>query len=201
MPIGAGLREFANPVRWLAAGLFAFAVGHASIAVAEPAVASIDIREIGEGFVVDLVMRAPLPRELAYEVLTDFEHMANWVPNVKESRVVKREGNRTTVEQQGLARFGLLSFPYTTVRDVELDAPASIRSTQVAGSMKRLTSLMRLSSEGGATRLDYHAEFVPGAVAAKVLTKAFIEHEFSEQFEAIVAEMIRRKERPRSGGG
>jgi hypothetical protein len=196
-----GHRGFAKLVSWLRAGLFAFALTHACVAVAQSAIASIDIREIGEGFVVDLVMRAPLPRELAYEVLTDFEHMANWVPNVAESRVVKREGNRTTVEQQGLARFGLLSFPYVTVREVELAAPASIRSTQVTGSMKRLTSLMRLSSEGGETRLDYHAEFVPSAVAAKVLTRAFVEHEFREQFEAIIAEMVRRKERPKSGGG
>jgi carbon monoxide dehydrogenase subunit G len=178
---------------WLRAALIAVAFGLASAAAAESAVKSIEIRRTEDGYVVDLVMLAPVPRELAFEVLVDFEHMASWVPNVRESRVLKRDPDRATVEQQGVAHFGLLSFPFTTVREVEFAAPASIHSTQVKGSMKRLESRMSLAPDGAGTRLDYHVEMVPGGAAAVVLSKSFLEHEFREQFDAIIAEMVRRK--------
>ena len=172
--------------------LIAVALGRASALAAESAVTSIEVRQTAEGYVVDLVMRAPVPRELAFEVLVDFEHMATWVPNVRDSRVLKREANRATVEQHGVAHFGLLAIPFTTVREVEFAAPASIHSTQVKGSMKRVESRMKLTSEGAGTRLDYHVEIVPGAAAAAVLSKSFLDHEFREQFDAIIAEMVRR---------
>jgi hypothetical protein len=114
------------------------------------------------------------------------------VPNLRESRVRRREADRVTVEQHGVARFGILSFPFSTVREVEIAAPLSIHSRQIKGSMKRYESWMRLAAEGAGTRLEYHVEFSPGAVVAATLSRGFVEHEFSEQFEAVVAEMIRR---------
>ena len=189
----AGRREFSAFTCWLRAMLIAIALGLASAAAAESAVASVEVRRTEDGYVVDLVMLAPVPRQLAFEVLVDFEHMANWMPNVRESRVIKRATNRVTVEQQGVAHFGPLAIPFTTVREVEFAAPTSIHSTQVKGTMKRLESRMSLAAEGAATRLDYHVEMVPGAVAATVLNKGFVEHEFREQFDAIIAEMVRRK--------
>ena len=80
-----------------------------------------------------------------------------------------------------------------TVREIEFASPESIHSTQVRGSMRRLESTTKLLAEGAGTRLDYHIEMVPGAVAAVVLTRNFLEHELGEQFEAVLAEMVRRK--------
>lgn len=165
----------------------------ASAAGPSTAIDSVEVRPNADGYAVDLVFHAPVPRELAFEVLADFDHMADWIPNLRESRVVRREGQRLTIEQKGTAHFGRLSFPFTTVREIELAAPASIHSTQVKGSMKRFESWMSLAAEGAATRLHYHAELTPGAIAATVLSRSFLEHEFAEQFEAVVAEMVRRK--------
>jgi ribosome-associated toxin RatA of RatAB toxin-antitoxin module len=156
-------------------------------------VTSIDVRRTAEGYVVDLVMRAPAPPELAFEVLVDFEHRASFVPSLSESRIVRRQTNKLTVEQQGVARFGYLRLPFTTVREIEFSAPDAIHSTQIKGSMERLESHMKLAAEGTGTRLDHHIEMTPGIVAAAVLSRSFLEHEFGEQFDAIIAEMVCRK--------
>jgi len=177
---------------WLSAALVVLALGRASAAAAESAVSSIEVRQTVAGYVADLVMHAPVPRDVAFNVLVDFEHMASWVPNLRESRVVERSANRLTVEQLGVARFGALALPFTTVREVKIAAPDSIHATQVKGSMKRLESRMRLAVEAAGTRLDYHIEMTPGIASAVVLSASFLEHELREQFDAIIAEMVRR---------
>ena len=155
-------------------------------------VRSFDIQQKEDTYVANLVMFADVPPPVAWKVLTDFENMEKWVPNVKESTIKAQDGNTLTVEQKGTARFGLLSFPYTSVRRMQLEPEQSILSTQVQGSMKKLVSLMKLSPEGAGTRLDYRIELVPSGLAATVMSKEFLQHELTDQFTAIVGEMDKR---------
>jgi carbon monoxide dehydrogenase subunit G len=161
-------------------------------AAAETPIRSIDIVQDSDRYVADIVMFAPVTASVAWEVLTDFDHMAAWVPNVRESKVVARDADTVTVEQQGVAKFGLASLPYTSLRQLQLDPQRTVRSMQIKGSMRRLESLMTLTQDGSGTRLTYHLEMVPGGLAAAVLTKDLLRHEITEQFSAIVEEMIRR---------
>ena len=107
----------------------------------------------------------------------------------------RADGRRLDVVMQPaqlLARFGLLSFPYTSVRKMQLDPQNTILSTQVSGSMRRLVSLMKVSPDGAGTRLDYKLEIDPAGIAATVMSKSFLQHEIAEQFTAIVGEMVKR---------
>lgn len=153
---------------------------------------SIDISQDANGYVANVTMFAPVPPSVAWAVLTDFEHMASWVPNVRESKIVAGEGNVVTIEQRGAAKFGVASFPYVSVRQMTLDPQRTVHARQVKGSMKRLESLMTLTPENGGTKLTYRLEMAPSAMVAAVLSKDFLEHELSEQFAAIVEEMTRR---------
>jgi carbon monoxide dehydrogenase subunit G len=161
-------------------------------AAGESPVRSISVTAAGATYVCDAVMFAPVPPAVAWEVLTDFEHMAEWVPNVRTSRVLKRESDTATIEQRGAAKFGVASFAYATERRIEMDKPVVIRSTQIKGSLRRVESLMTLEPDGKGTRLTYHLEVVPGLLAGAVMSKGFLEHEIAEQFGAIVGEMTRR---------
>jgi hypothetical protein len=51
--------------------------------------------------------------------------MAQWVPNVAESNVLKREDTWVTVEQRGVAKYGTASFPYASERKIESEAARS----------------------------------------------------------------------------
>jgi carbon monoxide dehydrogenase subunit G len=175
-------------------GLSALACVVAAIAFAQDKgpVRSIDIVQNNDGYVANVVMFAPVAPNIAWNVLTDFDNMHKWVPNVRGSKIAARDGNVVTVEQKGVAKFGLLSFPYTSVRRMQLDPQNTIQSTQVSGSMRRLVSLMKVSPDGGGTRLDYKLEIEPAGIAATVMSKDFLQHEITEQFTAIVGEMGKR---------
>lgn len=175
-------------IRWFA--LLLLAVG--ATAAAQSPIRSIEVVEKDGGYVADVVMAAPVPTTVAWDVLTDFDRMANWVPNVRESKVTARDGNTLEVEQQGVAKFGVASFPYVSARRMVLDPQKTVKATQIKGSMKRLESLMRVSADGTGTQLNYHLELVPAGLAALALSKDFLKHELTEQFTAIVGEMVRR---------
>lgn len=183
--------------RWCCAlgGLRALlvAVALGSAAAAQAAITSLDVRQTDEAYVVDLTLWVAAPRELAFDVLVDFEHMANWVPNLRESQVLRREAGRATVEYQGAVPLGFLEVPFTTVREVEFTRPEWIRTSQLKGTMKRHESRITFTADGKGTRVDYHAEMAPGAIAALVTNPQRVEHELREHFEAIAAEILRRQ--------
>lgn len=160
---------------------------------AESALRSISVQQDGDTFVVDAVIFAPVPPALAWEVLTDFDHMNGFIPNLRVSRVLKREGNQLAIEQQGVAKFGLLSFPYVSERNIDMSPPNSIRSVETKGNMKRFESLATFTPEGSGTRIGYRSEMVPSPFVAKVLSKNFLEHDVEVRFNAIVGEMVRRR--------
>jgi len=153
---------------------------------------AIDVRRDGDAFEVDATLFAPVPLDVAWDVLTDFESMEKFVPNVSASRIVAADGNRLTIEQRGRARFGVFSFAFDSVRRVELTPRTQIRSTQVKGNMRRMESLTTFTPAEGGTRLRYQVDVVPGALFPAALTERFMEHEIEEQFGAIVKEMVRR---------
>jgi hypothetical protein len=174
---------------WLAFAAFALAAS----AAAQSPVRSIDVAYDGETYVVKARMFAPVPQAIAWDVLTDFPNMAKWVPNVRESVIVKPGERQFTIEQRGTAKFGGLSFSYTSLREIVLNPQTTIQSTQIKGSMKRQQSLMTVSAEGDGTRLQYQLELVPSLLASAVVSPDFLKHEMEEQFTAIVGEMVRRK--------
>ncbi len=167
-------------------------IGSASAAAADSPIRSIDVTHNGETYVVNSVMFAPVGQSIAWDVLTDFDKLAAWVPNVEQSKATKREDNTVTVEQRGVAKFGSASFPYVTERKIELTPQTAIKTTQLKGSLRRVESTIQLEPDGNGTRIKYHLEVVPSILAGAVMSKPFLEHEVTEQFTAIIGEMVRR---------
>lgn len=157
------------------------------------AVARVDVVQEGDTYIVDTVMVAPVPLSDAWAVLTDFDGMAHFVPNLTESRVIGRGENRMTVQQKGVARFGPLRFAFESVRELELNRNESVLSRQISGAMRMARSQTRFFDAGGATRITYHAELEPGTWLPGFISRGFIAHEVREQFEAIAREMVRRR--------
>ena len=174
---------------WLLA--VALVVGNLAHA-ADPPFRSIDVAYEGDAYILNAVMFAPVPQAVAWDVLTDFDHMARWVPNVAESKAIARDGDSVTVQQHGVAKFGAASFPYTTERRIDLKPQGGIKTMQLKGSFRRVESTLQIEPDGKGTRINYHLEMVPSGLASTVMSKKFVEHEVTEQFTAIIGEMTRR---------
>ncbi|HVO08086.1 MAG TPA: SRPBCC family protein, partial [Burkholderiaceae bacterium] len=135
---------------------------------------NIDVTRDGDAYVVKAQMFAPVAQTIAWDVLTDFPNMAKWVPNVRESMVVKPGDRQFTIEQKGTAKFAGLSFSYTSLRKIVLNPQTTIESTQIEGSMKLQHSLMTVSAADGGTRMLYQLEVVPNMLASVVMSEDFL---------------------------
>jgi ribosome-associated toxin RatA of RatAB toxin-antitoxin module len=175
-----------------ALGLALLGFAWIGLAAAAGPIRSVEAKQTGDTWTVDAIIFAPVPPDLAYSVLTDFDHMGEYVPNVRESHIVKREGNKVTIEQKGSARLGIASVPYVSKRLLELE-PASIHSTQLEGNLKRVESQLNLKPDAEGTLITYHIEIVPSALASAAVNKPRLEGDIAEQFTAMVGEMVKRQ--------
>lgn len=134
------------------------------------------------------------PREV-WAVFTDFEHMADFVSNLKSSQVIARNSsNSMTVEQHGQAGSGLLSFSLDSIREIQIKPFESIRSRLLSGSMRKFDGITRLTEEGGKTRVSYHSDAISGVWIPPVIGRKLIEDEAREQFSQMLQEVLRRKQ-------
>ncbi|MBS1161593.1 MAG: hypothetical protein H6R15_4012 [Proteobacteria bacterium] len=143
---------------------------------------------------LNLTVAAALPQVL--EVLTDFDHMADFVPNLKSSKVLSHTGNLYRIVQQGQADFGPFSFAFDSERQIEVFPEGRLVSQRLAGSPKFLRSELRLTPGNAGTRLDYRVEMVPDRWLPSAFALAFVRHELAEQFMALGREMERRRPAP-----
>ncbi|MCX7163291.1 MAG: hypothetical protein NT083_09655 [Rhodocyclales bacterium] len=125
--------------------------------------------------------------------MIDFDHMTSILGNLTSSKVVSRDGNTWIVRQEGVARYGLLSFSFVSEREIRLEPTTRILAKSLSGPVKRMESEARIISRDQSVQIRYHAESVPDSVLARMFGAPFVRHEVREQFLAMAREMIRRE--------
>jgi ribosome-associated toxin RatA of RatAB toxin-antitoxin module len=136
------------------------------------------------------VIEAPA---IAIAVLTDFEGIPTFMPDMKTSTVLERTDAGTLVEQEAVARFMLFSKRVHLVLRVN-DRDGTIRFRDECGkSFARYEGMWRVtSSEGGRTAIEYQLAAKPKFdVPAFVLTR-FMKRDAVQMIERLQAEMTRR---------
>ncbi|NNG23338.1 cyclase/dehydrase [Massilia sp. ML15P13] len=115
---------------------------------------------------------------VVWRILTDYNHLADYLPNMKSARVVSRNGDRVIVEQLGIARFLYFSRDIRLVVQVHERAPNRIDISMIDGDMKAYRASWELSPLAGAagTKVVYNATIepkfdVPGIIGLSVVRK------------------------------
>lgn len=155
-------------------------------------VVQVEIR--GETVSVDLVMPVEAAREQVWAVLTDFARMANFVVNLRESKILSSQGDVLMISQRGTASYGPMSFPFESTREIRLTPWDSIQSRMISGNMRKMAGLTQLFDDGTGTRVVYHVDSIPGVWIPPLVGKTFIAHEMREQFQQMRDEIMRRKQ-------
>ncbi len=153
----------------------------------------LQVHKLGESYQVDASLLAPVPLLLAWNVLTDFDAMAAFVPNLEQSRVTERGALRVLLWQEGEAHFGPFAHRFESLRRIDLQPYSLIRSSQLHGTLRKMESVTTLTEVAGGTRITYRVELVPALSMPGFMGEAVVRHEVREQLEAIVAEMVRRQ--------
>jgi carbon monoxide dehydrogenase subunit G len=127
------MRSFVRPL--LAALLIAFLPHCAWPATAADGVV-VDVRKEGAEVAVDVDCPVDAPREVVWDVLTDYDHMAQFISNLDYSGIDARTDNVLRVHQKGKVSRGILSLSFDNVREIELLPRREIRSHMISGDMK-----------------------------------------------------------------
>jgi hypothetical protein len=159
----------------------------------------VHVKKNGATIIVDVEMAVQAPPLAAWDVLTDYDHMAQFVTNVQASKITDRKGNTLVVAQKSGTEFGLLKFSFDNVREVELIPHSEVRSKLISGDMKASAFTTRILSDGGGgARVLNHGEFVPTMWVPPVIGTAFLEAETRRQFHELRNEMMRRTMTPKA---
>jgi ribosome-associated toxin RatA of RatAB toxin-antitoxin module len=137
------------------------------------------------------LVRAPL--ELVWQTLTDYDHLARFVPGIEESHVVSRQGNETIIEQTGGARFFILSYPIRVTLRSNEHPYESIEVHLVRGNLRRLSGTYHVKAgTDGNTVLTWNGLVEPAQPLPAFMRVALLRHNIADQFAGMVREIERR---------
>jgi len=152
----------------------------------------VDVRKEGAEVAVDVDCPVDAPRQLVWDVLTDYDHMAQFVSNITHSGVEARTGNTLRVHQKGNVSRGILSLSFDNVREVELVPHREIRSRLISGDMKASVFTTSIVEVGGRLHIVNVGRYEPNLWIPPVIGPALIRAETQKQFGEIRAEILRR---------
>jgi hypothetical protein len=168
----------------------AFAAALATTAC-EGASVDVDVDRSGDTVLIEAHARLHADLATSWDVLTDYARYPAFIPGVRTSRVVSRQGASATVEQ---ASDGLwpLAAPMRVVYAVTEAAPSRVESRIVAGCECELDSTYALTHAGDAVTLAYAGRLtLHGGLLAPV-ERAAASRAVVREFRALADEIERR---------
>jgi len=158
------------------------------------AAAAVTINAKLQGDAIDIHASAMLNADAAtaWRVLTDYDHYAEFIPDLRVSRIVARDGAKITVEQSGDAALWLFKMPIHVTFEVNEMPPHSLQSRTVVGSVRVLASSYALAPIASGVRLDYAGQIVPGFELVGRIEQMVVERNAARQFQALADEIERR---------
>ena len=149
-------------------------------------------RKDGATITVEVDCPVDAPRAVAWDVLTDYDHMAKFVSNLEVSAVRMRMGDRLQVHQKGKASRGPLTFPFESVREIELVPQTEIRSKMISGDTMPASFTTRIEATGNKLHIVHTGTYTPSIWVPPVVGPALIEMETRRQYGEIRDEIVRR---------
>lgn len=134
----------------------------------------------------------PVSQAQAFSVLTDFDHMAEFMPNMSSSKVISRAASRLMVRQQGAVSLGLFTLALDSEREIELHQMDEIIAHSLNASQGPFSSKMQLQGQEKETLMLYQADWQPKSAFLASLGKSYLQEQVVQQFTAMQKEMIRR---------
>ncbi len=185
------------------AGLLAHPAG--SVAQSLP---TVTVERDGDTFFVRARATVAVDPRVAWDTITDYEHMREFLPHIERSKVIARSGPRMTVEHVGSfplfffdvpvrVRLGVVQQPFDRV--VARSEPGDVDGApQTLRSFTGTYDLAVISIERrAAVRFEYESQFELAEplppIVGDLFGTAMVTKTVRLQFEAMVREMVRRQ--------
>ncbi len=125
-------------------------------------------------------IQIPYPLEQVWEVLTDYEALAEFMPGLRESRCLERSPGGVRVEQISTKSFMGMKFSTRSVLDIEEKLLDRIHYRLVEGDMEALSGYWQLNplEIGNATGVELIYNFL--VCPKRILPMAWVEQVFRQ---------------------
>ena len=125
--------------------------------------------------------------EAVWKVLTNYEGMPEFVPDLEKTKVLSRTGNRVIIEQSGVARFLFLSRTIHLVVQAHEEPTTAIDISLVTGDMKVYSCRWQMTAlPDGGTRIDYSGKMVPKFYVPGMLGSNIIRRDIERMMSAVL---------------
>ena len=156
------------------------------------------IERKGEYITVNASVRMQVDARVAWEVLSDYDNLAQFIPDMKSSRVVSRDGNRVLVEQKGEFGFFFYRQPVDVMLEVVEDPMRRIDARRISGNIRDLETRYELEASDAGVKLDYTGRFIPEFSVPPLFGMPMVRRIVERRFRAMVEEIARRDALARS---
>jgi hypothetical protein len=153
---------------------------------------AVHVKKEGPEVVVDVDLPVNASVAVAWEVLTDYDHMSEFLSNVQSSSVQARDGRMLQVYQKGKATRGLLSISFENLRAVELVPYQEIRSNLISGDMKASAFTTRIVDDGTVIHVINSGRYTPKIWVPPIIGPTLIADETRKHFGELRTEILRR---------
>ena len=133
----------------------------------------------------------PLTSGEVLNVLTDYEHMHQFVPDIYSVKLIHADENHKLLELKGAVEFFFIEFPIEVVMDVTFLPNGVVYLQSVSGNLK-VQGVVKVSQPGSETQVTYSARLQPAFWLPPVVGPALIGSQIKRQFSGQIAEMYRR---------
>ena len=175
--------------------------------VAQP-LPTVTVERDGDTFYVRARATVAVDPRVAWDTITDYEHMREFLPNIERSKVIARSGARMTVEHVGnfplfffdipvRVRLGVVQQPFERI--VARSEPGEVGGVpQTLRSFVGSYDLAVITIERRAgVRFEYESQFELAEplppIIGDLFGTAMVTKTVRLQFEAMVREMVRRQ--------
>jgi hypothetical protein len=150
------------------------------------------VKKNGPEVAVDVDCPVNASVAVTWEVLTDYDHMSEFLSDLQHSSVQARDGHTLQVFQKGKAERGLLSITFENLREVELVPYQEIRSRLISGDLKASAFTTRVVDDGTLIHIINSGRYTPKIWVPPVIGPTLIEAETRKHFGELRNEILRR---------
>ena len=192
-------RGSARGGRLFAAAAALFVVLQAAQALAEQPATNLTVQE-GQGvYRVTARFLIDQPLSAALAVLTDYEQIPRFMPDVRTSVVRERAVGRVVVEQEAVSSVMLFSKRVHLVLEIEEQLDALIFRDRCGRSFVRYEGAWRLSEQDGQTAITYELTAEPSFDVPGFMIKRIVRRDAAQMIEHLQREIAARAVRGAGG--
>jgi len=161
--------------------------------IAGAALPDVDVENRDGRFTVRSTTALAAGAAVAWQVISDYNRLAEFVPDLRVSRIISAPGEPLLVEQGGEAGFLIFRFSINVVLEISEFAPQRLAFRAIRGNMRSMRGEWRISTAASGIVLQYFAELEPAFWVPPLVGPAAMRRDIAAQIGGVVREIERRQ--------